>query len=186
MLTLSVVQDSYHMAYRDELSGLPGRRALNEALPGLGRHYTVAMLDVDHFKRFNTRYGHDVGDQVLKMVAARMMRVGGGGRPFRYGGEEFTVIFPRKSADEAIPHLEALRQSIAASRLVLRGADRPSQAKQGREMRGSKRGGNGVAVTISIGVAQRDEQHKTPEAVVKAADQALYRAKNKGRNQTSC
>jgi len=185
ILTLSVVQDSYHMAYRDELSGLPGRRALNEALLGLGRHYTVAMLDVDHFKRFNTRYGHDVGDQVLKMTAAHMMRVGGGGRPFRYGGEEFTVLFPRKDADEAVPHLEALRQAIAASRLVLRGADRPPQATQGKTMRGGKRGGGGVAVTISIGVAQRDEQHKTPATVVKAADQALYRAKNKGRNQTS-
>lgn len=185
ILTLSVIQDSYHMAYRDELSGLPGRRALNETLLRLGRHYTVAMLDVDHFKRFNTRYGHDVGDQVLKMVAAKMMRISGGGRAFRYGGEEFTIIFPRRDMDEAIPHLEALRQAIAASRLVLRGADRPSQTKQGRTMRGNRQDDGGVAVTISIGVAQRDEHNKTPSAVVKAADQALYRAKNNGRNQTS-
>jgi len=76
----------------------------------MGRRYVIAMLDVDHFKSFNDTYGHDVGDQVLKMVAAKINGVKGGGKPFRYGGEEFTVIFPRRRLAEAIPHLEEVRK----------------------------------------------------------------------------
>ena len=82
------------MAYDDELTGLPARRALNEALTRLRGVYTVAMVDIDHFKRFNDEHGHDVGDQLLRMVGARVGEVRGGGRAFRYGGEEFAVLFP--------------------------------------------------------------------------------------------
>ena len=64
------------MAYHDELTGLPGRRALNEALLRVGSRYAVAMVDVDHFKHFNDAYGHEVGDQVLRMVAAQLDRGG--------------------------------------------------------------------------------------------------------------
>ena len=67
------------MAYDDELTGLPARRALNEALARLRGTYTVAMVDIDHFKRFNDEHGHDVGDQILRMVGARLAGVGGGG-----------------------------------------------------------------------------------------------------------
>jgi len=98
ILTMSVLRDSYNMAFRDDLTGIPSRRALNENLQGLGRRYTIAMLDVDHFKNFNDTYGHDVGDQVLKMVARKMMDVGGGGKAFRYGGEEFTILFAGRRA----------------------------------------------------------------------------------------
>jgi GGDEF domain-containing protein len=94
----SIMRSSHDMAYRDELTGLLGRMALNERLVGMGRRYCLAMLDVDHFKKFNDTHGHDVGDEVLKLVASRISRVGGGGTAFRYGGEEFCVVFPRKSA----------------------------------------------------------------------------------------
>lgn len=182
IMVISVIQDSHRMAYRDELTGLLGRRALNEYLMGLGRRYTIAMLDVDHFKKFNDTYGHDVGDQVLKMVGSRMKEVSGGGRSFRYGGEEFSVIFPGKSMEKTIPHLEALRESIGAYRLQIRGKGRPKKSKEGRKMRSSRGGGKSVSVTISIGVAQRDGNAKKPENVIKQADKALYRAKKKGRN----
>jgi len=79
---------------------LPSRRALIERLPSLGRRYTVAMVDVDHFKNFNDTYGHDAGDQVLRMVASRLGEVSGGGTAFRYGGEEFTILFPGKGGKE--------------------------------------------------------------------------------------
>src|SRR6266571_3126428 len=79
-LTLSILQDTYNMAFRDDLTGLQSRRALNEQLMGLGRQYVVAMVDVDHFKRFNDTFGHDVGDQVLKMVATKIQGVMGGGK----------------------------------------------------------------------------------------------------------
>lgn len=186
IITLSVIQDSYNMAFRDDLTGLPSRRALNESLHSLGRRYTVAMLDVDHFKRFNDTYGHDVGDQVLKMVAKKMMSVGGGGRAYRYGGEEFTVLYPGKRSAEALPHLEALRKAIEEYRLAIRSDDRPKDAKLGEGRRGSRQGTTEVSVTISIGVAEAADGQGSSAEVMKAADKALYRAKSKGRNQVCC
>lgn len=183
-LLLGLTLDSHRLAYRDELTGLPGRRALNERLAGLGRRYTIAMLDVDHFKRFNDRHGHEVGDQVLRMVAARLRRVGGGGRAYRYGGEEFTVLFPRRALEAAEPHLDELRQAVADYRLRLRGRDRPS-GRGGKKRRGSGGERDSVAVTISIGLAQRGGELRRPEQVLQAADQALYRAKRAGRNRVS-
>ena len=184
IVTVSVLQDSFRMAFRDELTALPSRRALNEALAGLGNRYAIAMLDVDHFKKFNDTHGHAVGDQVLRLVAAQIERVGGGGRAFRYGGEEFTVLFAGRTADDTLPHLEAVRAAIGRYRMQLRAADRPPVAKAGRSKRGAG-GSKTVAVTISIGMAERSTRATTPEAVIKAADKALYRAKHKGRNQVS-
>lgn len=183
-LLLGLVLDSHAMAYRDELTGLPGRRALNERLDSLGRRYAVAMLDVDHFKGFNDTHGHDVGDQVLRMVAGQIRRVSGGGRAYRYGGEEFTVLFPGRSAAEAEPHLEAVRAAIEGYRMKLRAQDRPA-GKRGKARRGRSGKAQTVSVTISIGVAERTEARRLPEQVVKAADEALYRAKRGGRNRVS-
>ena len=126
ILVFAVLEHGYDIAYRDELTGLPGRRAFNNVMEQLGGTYAIAMCDVDHFKRFNDTYGHDVGDQVLRMVAAKLSRVGGGGRAFRYGGEEFLVVFRGRSAREAEPFAESLRRSIADAGFVLRGPDRPA------------------------------------------------------------
>lgn len=185
ILMIAVLQDTFRMAFRDELTGLSTRRTLNERLAGLGRSYTVAMLDVDRFKGLNDHYGHDVGDQVLKMVAARLAQGGGGGKAYRYGGEEFTVLFPGKSIDEALPHLEALREDIASHKLALRKSDRPARAESGKGRRGVPATDKLVTVTVSIGVAEKNERLATPDDVVQAADKALYRAKSKGRNQVS-
>lgn len=186
VLTVALIEDSFRMAFRDELTGLPSRRNLNERLMGLGRRYTIAMCDVDHFKQFNDTHGHDLGDQVLKMVAAKLSSVTGGGTAFRYGGEEFTVLFPGKDVAHALPHLEALRASIEKYKIALRAPDRPGgKAEPSTRRRGAYRDARSVAVTISIGVAERTAHHATPDAVIKAADKALYRAKNKGRNQVS-
>ncbi len=181
LLIVSVLEVSYTMAFRDELTGLRGRRALNQALPKLGSRYTIAMLDVDHFKKFNDTYGHDIGDEVLQMVAAKMSQVTGGGKVYRYGGEEFTVLFPGKGTEQALPHLERLRESIADAGFTVREKRRPGkkppQARQGSDKK--------VAITVSIGVAQRNGQQRAPEAVIKSADQALYRAKKAGRNRVA-
>ncbi|MDH4653427.1 GGDEF domain-containing protein [Pseudomonas sp. JG-B] len=182
-LTASVAHEAYQMAFRDELTGLPGRRALNERLRRLGRNYVLAMTDVDHFKKFNDTYGHDVGDQVLRLVASRLRKVGGGGKAYRYGGEEFTILFPGKSVDECMPHLEAVRQAIEQYQMHLRDqGSRPKSDETGRSKRGAARGQT-VSVTISIGVAERDAEQRSPEEVIKAADQALYSAKSAGRNR---
>jgi diguanylate cyclase (GGDEF)-like protein len=185
MVTIAVLQDTFRMAFRDELTGIPSRRALNERLAGLGSRYTIAMADVDHFKKFNDTYGHDLGDQVLKMVAARIADVDGGGTAYRYGGEEFTILFPGKEAAEALPYLETLRREVESYQLALRGSDRPKKAKRSKRERGGWRGKNSVSVTISIGVAERNDRLVTPQAVIEAADRALYRAKDKGRNRVS-
>jgi diguanylate cyclase (GGDEF)-like protein len=184
MITIAVLQDTFRMAFRDELTGIPSRRALNEQLAALGSRYTIAMVDVDHFKKFNDTFGHDIGDQVLKMVAARIARVGAG-KAFRYGGEEFTVLFPGQDAEDAIPHLETLREEIESYGMALRGTDRPARTKGAKRQRGGWRGKNAVSVTVSIGVAERNERSGTPRAVIQAADRALYRAKEKGRNRLS-
>jgi diguanylate cyclase (GGDEF)-like protein len=182
-LVVAVLQETYRLAFRDELTRLPSRRALNERLKATGRHYAGAMVDIDHFKGFNDTYGHDVGDQVLRMVAARLARVGGGGQAFRYGGEEFTVLFPGKSADEALPHLEALRAEIDSYRMAIRSSDRPRRKRAGKQRRTGASTAQTVSVTVSIGVAERSDRYDHAEAVIKAADKALYRAKRGGRNQ---
>ncbi|MGC8492313.1 MAG: diguanylate cyclase [Syntrophobacteraceae bacterium] len=183
ILTVSVIEASYVMAFHDELTGLPARRSLNELLLKMGNKYSIAMLDIDFFKKFNDRYGHDVGDEVLRMVASKIAGVNGGGKPFRYGGEEFTVVFPGKSRQDALPHLEQLRSIIQSAGFVIRARNRPRK-KPGKP-KATKGVQKTVAVTISIGVAERDTKHSSPPEVIKAADKALYRAKKAGRNRVS-
>lgn len=181
VLVLAVLEHGYDIAYRDELTGLPGRRAFNNVMEQLGGTYAIAMCDVDHFKRFNDTYGHDAGDQVLRMVAAKLSQVGGGGRAFRYGGEEFLVVFRGRSATEAEPFVESLRRSIAERKFVLRSPDRPaSRPRSARETKQTN--APTVNISISIGMAERSKRHSTPELVLDAADAALYRAKEAGRN----
>ena len=181
VLIISVIEISHTMAFRDELTGLPGRRALDEALLELAGNYSVAMLDIDFFKKFNDRHGHDVGDQVLRMVASKLAAVNGGGKPFRYGGEEFTILFPGKLKGETIPHLEELRTEVEQTRFGIRGRGRPRKKPEDpKKIKGSRKK---AKITISIGVAERSERNATPELVIQAADKALYRAKKAGRNR---
>ncbi len=177
----AVAEHAYRAAYRDELTGLPGRRALNEFLPQMLGRYSIAMVDIDHFKGFNDKYGHDVGDQVLQMVAAQLLRVSGGGRAFRYGGEEFTIVFPGLTRKEAKPFLDSVRVTVEQCGFALRSAKRPK--KKPKEKRKKPRAPKMVSVTISIGVADNVKGQPPSEQVIKTADKALYRAKEGGRNQ---
>lgn len=179
MLTVAVVESSYALAYRDGLTGLPSRRAFNEALQHTGGRFSVAMVDVDHFKQCNDRWGHDVGDQVLRMVATKLEVVGGGARAFRYGGEEFAVLFPGLGADQALEQCEALRASVAAASFAVR--HRPRPRRHGERKRGTRKKGEEIAVTVSIGLAEGGAG--SPDDAVRAADRALYRAKEGGRNR---
>lgn len=162
-LLITLLFNSHDLAFLDELTGLPGRRALINELKHCGKHYCVVMADIDHFKKFNDTHGHDTGDDVLRIVAQELAKVRGGGKAFRYGGEEFTILFKRKNSEEAEPFIEGIRQSIADYPLMIR--DKKKQ----------------VQVTVSFGIAQRQPEQKAEE-VMKSADQALYRAKKNGRN----
>jgi diguanylate cyclase (GGDEF)-like protein len=180
VLAVAVVENSYVMAFHDQLTGLPARRAFYRMASMLPEHYALAMADVDHFKKFNDTFGHEIGDQVLRMVAARMGRVTGGGKAFRWGGEEFVLLFPGKSAADAHEHLELLRQLVETSSFILRGRDR---GKHTAEERGQAAGRvQEVWVTVSIGVAE-GRSHEDLHAVMVSADAAVYAAKSAGRNR---
>ncbi len=188
LLAIGLLRDYHNMAYRDELTGLPQRRALNESMNSLGGRYCIAMLDVDHFKKFNDTHGHDVGDQVLQMVASQIKKVGGGGKAYRYGGEEFTIVFNYTSIDDAVHHLEQVRANIQNYEMVIRGEERTGEDEKGTKKsrkRGSfRKAEKKVSVTISIGVCQKT-RGESPETVIKKADEALYRAKKAGRNKVA-
>jgi diguanylate cyclase (GGDEF)-like protein len=199
ILLSSIIENSYFLAYHDELTALPSRRAFNDALLRLEAPYAIAVVDIDHFKKFNDNFGHDTGDQVLRMVGTRLAEVTGSGQAYRVGGEEFCILFRDKSMKEALSHLETLRVAIQESvfhlrglperRSVDRGLDRRSQRSQ-RSAR-SERLRRALAetstqefsVTVSLGVAEPSPGAKEVELVVQAADKALYRAKRAGRNR---
>jgi diguanylate cyclase (GGDEF)-like protein len=199
ILALSITETSYFLAYHDELTTLPSRRAFNDALLRLQAPYSIAMVDIDHFKRFNDTYGHDTGDQVLRLVASSLARVTGGGRAYRCGGEEFAIVFSGKTSTEVMGDLERLRATIESSSFRMRGADRRqlprgsdrrqqptrSRARTGRAIRqlAQASGPSALSVTVSIGVAGCTQEKTDPDRMVQAADKALYRAKAAGRNR---
>ena len=181
VLIVSVREAAFILSHRDRLTGLLTRRSLDRALLGVGDHFSVAMIDVDHLKTFNNRYGHDVGDQVLRKVAGVLDHVGGGGKAYRYGGEEFTILFADSNIDVVKPHLETVRETVERVPFVIRAKDRPA-TKPGvgeKKPEGSK---EKVLLTVSVGAAQKESGVISPKAVVGEADMALYDAKHAGRN----
>lgn len=179
VLVIAVFQESWNIAYLDQLTELPGRRALDEAMGKLEGRYSVAMVDVDHFKKFNDTHGHDVGDQVLRMVASRLREVTGGGKAYRYGGEEFTVLFPGRGAEQAFSHVDELREKIAGDSFEIRQRDRRDDGGSAEPEPGPV-----INITVSAGLAERDGKADAQD-VIKAADDALYEAKRAGRNRVA-
>ncbi|MCW8896307.1 MAG: GGDEF domain-containing protein [Sulfurimonas sp.] len=167
IIFILLIRETYRLAFYDELTSMPGRRALVEDMAKLGRKYSLAMIDIDHFKKFNDTYGHDTGDEVLKMVASKLSAVGGGGKAYRYGGEEFTILFASKDADECFGYVDILRQNIATTPFVVR----------------NRKKSKTIYVNISAGLVQNGSKDKEPFAVMKRADNALYKAKEAGRNK---
>ncbi|HWD33049.1 MAG TPA: sensor domain-containing diguanylate cyclase [Pseudomonas sp.] len=151
-------------AQSDPLTGLANRRAMTAVLDLLDQaeqHYSVLSLDIDHFKRINDTFGHDAGDNALKFIAEILKRNSRtGDLACRSGGEEFTLVLPDTPLEVAIVIAERIRESIAASEAPVVGK-----------------------LTLSIGVACRCAESPTPEAVLKVADERLYRAKTEGRNR---
>lgn len=177
-MIIAILYGAYRMAFMDALTGLPNRRSLDERLARSGGRMAVAMVDIDFFKRFNDRHGHESGDRVLKAVARQLRRCKGG-TAYRYGGEEFAIVFDGRQVEHAGEALEQIRASVEALRVSLRKSSTQTKAQAVR--RGQSTGD--VGVTISIGLAQRDPERRTCDAVVDAADKALYRSKQRGRNR---
>jgi diguanylate cyclase (GGDEF)-like protein len=177
----ALLKDVYTMSYIDTLTQIPGRRALEEAFLKLGSTYTIAMVDIDFFKKFNDKYGHDVGDDVLKLIAQQLKEVKGSGEAFRYGGEEFTLLFANKTADETLLYLEEVREAIAKRAFIPRNKNRPKEEPKNK-IKPKKT--KAVTLTVSIGVANSPKNGKNPQDIMKCADLALYKAKESGRNCT--
>jgi diguanylate cyclase (GGDEF)-like protein len=171
----------WQRVYLDELTGIPNRRALDERLSHLDGAYSLAMVDIDHFKKFNDSYGHDQGDDVLRMVGKHLAEQTQQ-RAFRYGGEEFCVLLPGEGSDAAFDLMDGVRESLARHRFNIR-LPQTIRAKTSEEDRGTlKAKTESVKVTISVGVARPDKKRPDPGAVMKLADEGLYKAKEAGRN----
>jgi len=164
------VGTALEMALTDPMTGLYNHRYLMRHLRNLlggpqAHDLALLMIDVDHFKRVNDDYGHAAGDQALRTIAATLRT---NTRVFdslaRYGGEEFVVVMPGSGADEALAAAERLRAAVASLRF---------EPDSGRH----------CGLTISIGIAWTTEEIGTPEALLRAADLALYSAKRNGRNR---
>lgn len=180
LLTLAV--QMLHLAYIDELTQLPQRRALMAHLKRLRKRSAVTMLDVDHFKKFNDTWGHDTGDQVLRLLGS-ILATEKGFTAYRYGGEEFTLVFNHNKEDLLKQVLERVRERVASYPLSIRQPDRPKSSNQGKQNRNNSSGDKTktVQVTISLGCAIR-QGSESADAILKRADQALYAAKKAGRN----
>ncbi|NCO69082.1 MAG: GGDEF domain-containing protein [Acidobacteria bacterium] len=179
-LAAGVVLEASGSAFRDRLTDLPGRRSFEADSADLTPPFAVAMADLDHFKQVNDSHGHDVGDQVLRMVAAHFRTIAGG-RAFRIGGEEFAVIFPQMTTAAASKPLEKLRAAVAAAGFALRAPDRPSTRPDPPPARAARP--RILNVTISIGLADSSGTGAGFAAVLRRADAALYKAKESGRNK---
>lgn len=162
-------------AMTDGLTGLSNRKSFDEQIDRLakestkeGRIFTLLMLDIDHFKSFNDNYGHQVGDQVLRLVA-RTLTDGVKGRDIaaRYGGEEFSILLPETNLAHGIAVAESLRKALANKEVI----NRSNGELLGR-------------ITMSAGVAQYYTGENTEE-LIERADAALYTAKHNGRNQVA-
>ncbi|MGH6970324.1 MAG: PleD family two-component system response regulator [Caulobacteraceae bacterium] len=163
---------SLELAVTDQLTGLHNRRYMTGQLGALvtraargGDPVSALMIDLDHFKKINDGFGHDIGDEVLREFAVRLAsNVRAIDLPCRYGGEEFVVIMPDTRLQDAGRIAERIRTHVAGSPFRLSG------------------GGEPLNVTISIGVASTAGVEDTAEALLKRADEALYAAKSAGRN----
>lgn len=163
-------------AMTDSLTMLANRKALDDGLAracaeadASGKPMTLAVIDIDHFKRFNDTWGHQTGDQVIRYVASVMARVGESPRlAARFGGEEFAVLFPREKLAEVARELDAVREEIGSRSLKRRSTNEDLGA-----------------VTVSIGVAQYI-RGEGPAGFIERADAALYRSKREGRDRLTC
>lgn len=178
LLVVTMAETGHLLAFTDRLTALPNRRAFDDDLRRLRGRYAVAMVDVDRFKRFNDRWGHAAGDQALRLVASALAAVTGGGRAYRYGGEEFAVLFPGRAARDVAEPLELVRRAVSDRGFVVRSPIRPEK----RPRRRTPSVGRRVPLTISIGAASPNAVRRTPDDVLRVADRALYRAKRAGRN----
>jgi diguanylate cyclase (GGDEF)-like protein len=170
----------WQRVYIDELTQIPNRRALDEHLQTLSGNYTIAMMDIDHFKSFNDTYGHDQGDNALKLVGTSLKN--DMGNAFRYGGEEFFAVFEGRDCNNAFAVADRARNKLARREFFIRLPQKVRKTTSEKQRGKIKSNIKKVRVTISIGLAHSTGADQNPSAIMRLADQALYKAKGQGRN----
>ena len=175
----------WQRVYQDELTELPNRRALNDRMLAISSQYSLAMIDIDHFKAFNDEYGHDEGDNVLRLVANHL-RLELGNTVYRYGGEEFCAVFDGLDRRTAFDLVDRARAGLSRRTFYIRKAGpRRKHDAGGTPPKKPHPPGTAVRITLSAGVASSDQHAGPADAAIKRADEALYKAKAGGRNQVS-
>ena len=177
---VTLLQSFYQRTYRDELTGIPGRLAYDEAIGQLGKRFSIAVISIDQLGQYANTHGKPVSEQILKRVAPRVQAACADGQIFRTTGEELTVLFPGNCATETLSTLEAVRKTIEAIGLFLRGRDRVWETQRGIKKAGSR--DRALPITLSIGVAEKLSDSATLSLVIKSAYHALYEAKGIGGN----
>lgn len=180
ILFITLIQASYQRTYRDELTGVPGRLAYEEASRRLRIGYTVSIIGIDQLKQHASTHGRLVGEQILKLIAPKIQAACAGGQVFRISGEEFTLLFPGTSVMETLIPLEQARKTVESMMLCLRGRDRVWEGSRGTSKVGTR--DRELPVTLSIGVAEHTGEQSSLSLVTKSAYRALYEAKGAGGN----
>ena len=181
ILFVTLFQSFYQRTYRDELTGIPGRLAYEEAIEQLGKKFSVAVINIDQLTEYANTHGKLVSEQILKRIAPRIQAAcSSDGQIFRTTGEELTVLFPGKSTTETLNTLETIRKTIEIISLFLRGPDRVWEKQRGIQKAGSR--DRALPITLSIGVAEKVSDNATLSLVLKSAYRALYEAKGIGGN----
>ncbi len=180
ILFVTLLQSFYQRTYRDELTGIPGRLAYDEAITQLGKRFSVAVISIDQLTQYANIHGKSVSEQILKLVAPRVQTACADGQVFRTTGEDLTVLFPGKSTTETLGTLETVRKTIGAISVLLRGRDRVWEKEREAQKTGSR--DQALPVTLSIGVAERVDDSATLTLVIKSAYRGLYEAKGVGGN----
>lgn len=176
-LLVGVIITLHGITFKDPLTNIKGRRALYGHLESLTGTYTLAMIDIDFFKKFNDHFGHDAGDEVLQIVAKYLQHTARA-VAYRFGGEEFVLIFNNQTVSETFAIVDGMRNVIEENPYVARKKNTPRmQEKTGKMYKEQK-----VKITVSIGLADSKKHGQNYEIVLKAADKNLYKAKKKGRN----
>jgi GGDEF domain-containing protein len=181
IFVISVIENVFVEGFQDEITDLPTGKSMRGILSQLDTGYTVAMIEVDDFTRIRDNHGRRVSKQVLRSVGSKLTRVTGGGKPFRYGGEMFAVVFPGAFLQDTLPHMEELRQTIKKPGPIL--SDGTGPRRKPKKLKRVEILANKVAVTVSIGVAERSEADMTAHQAIKKAEKALLTAKNEGRDR---
>lgn len=180
ILFVSLVHSTYQRTYRDDLTGIEGRVAYEEAIQQLGRQYAIAVLSIDQLRSYANIHGKSVAERVLKLVAPQVQKSCRNGRVFRVSGEEMTLLFHDQSALEALAALDVVRKSVEATSLYLQGRDHVWERTRTNRVPGNK--DNALPVTVSIGLSDKSAEATSFDTVVKSAYRALYDAKAAGGN----